>query len=118
MGGNNDIPVFDDAAGKPELSESKLMAYLEGRLSAEEQHEVEQWLTEEGMESDAIEGLKALPAEDTRQSVGRLNMNLRKAVRKKKERRTKLKTDQLTWTAIIIVLLLVVIAYIIVRKAM
>ena len=53
MSGLNDILNN----GKSMISQEQLIAYLEGRLSAEEQHDVELWLAEEGMESDALEGL-------------------------------------------------------------
>ena len=104
--------------GKERLSEDKLMAYLDGKLSAAEQHEVELWLADEGMESDALEGLRELAHEDTRHSVNMLNRNLRKTIFSKKRERRQLKPDQFTWVAILITLLLVVLAYIVIRKIM
>lgn len=101
---------------KAKLSEDKLMAYLAGKLSQAEQHEVEQWLADEGMESDALEGLRSQPAADTQHSVSRLNHNLRKNIIGKKRKRRPMKTDQFSWVAIVIILLLVVIAYIVIRK--
>ncbi len=98
------------------LSEDKLMAYLEGKLSPAEQHEVEQWLADESMESDALEGLQGHSTTETRHSVNRLNHSLRKNIFGKKRKRRPLKTDQFSWVAIVIVLLLVVIAYIVIRK--
>jgi anti-sigma factor RsiW len=104
--------------GKGKLSEDKLMAYLEGKLSPAEQHEVEQWLAEEGMESDAMEGLQAQHISDTRHSVDKLNHKLRTAILSKKRRRKPLNTNYLSWVAIAIVLLLAIVAYIVVRKSM
>ena len=114
---NNILPFGPGNTGKAKLSEDKLMDWLEGKLSAAEQHEVEQWLAEEGMESDALEGLRELKPEDTRLMVSRLNHNLHKAILSKKRKRRPLKTDQFTWIAIAIVLLLVVLAYIVIRKS-
>ncbi len=106
-----------DNSGRQRLSEDKLMAYLEGELSAAEQHEVEQWLADEGMESDALEGLHGMKADDTRHSISKLNHKLRSAILSKKRKRRSLKTEYVTWTAILIILLLAVLAYIVIRKS-
>ncbi len=104
--------------GRSPLSEDKLMAYLEGKLSPAERHEVEQWLADEGMESDALEGLQGMHPHDTRHSVSRLNHKLRTAILSKKRKRKPLKTEVVTWTAILIVLLLIVLAYIVIKKSL
>lgn len=103
---------------KEQLSEDKLMAYLEGKLSPAEQHKMEQWLASEGMESDALEGLRLLQPEETRHTVNKLNHKLRSAVLNKKRRRKTLKTDHFSWIAIAIILLLAAVAYLVIRKAM
>jgi anti-sigma factor RsiW len=115
MSDTNDIS-FDPKKGK--LSEEKLMAYLEGKLTAGERHEVEQWLAEDGMESDAVEGLRALQPDQTKHSVNRLNHDLRKTLLARKRKRRSSKADQHTWIAILIILLLVAIAYIIIRRVL
>jgi hypothetical protein len=115
MSDKEDILSF--GKGKGRLPEDKLIAYLEGKLTPAEQHEVEQWLAEEGMESDAIEGLHGQKPEDTKHSVSRLNHNLRKTIFDKKRRRKPLNTNNLAWIAIVIILLLVVLAYIVIRKS-
>ena len=103
--------------GKP-IPEDKLMAYLEGRLSAQEQHEVELWMADEGMESDALEGLQTLDATETRQTVNRLNHKLQGNLRHKKRMRRKLPSNQLTWIAIVVVIFLVVVAYIVIKRSL
>jgi len=104
--------ILSDGHGR--LPEDKLMAYLEGKLSPEEQHEVEAWLAEEGMESDALEGLQQLAPEETRQSAARLNNELRKMISSKKERRKKqIRNTPWSWTAILVILLLAILAYIV-----
>lgn len=103
---------------KKGLSEEKLMAYLEGKLAAEEQREVELWLADEGMESDAADGLAALNTAERKDSVNRLNQNLRQQLRRKKDRRRKTKTELNTIIAIILILLLVIVGYLCIRFAL
>lgn len=98
--------------GKGRLPEDKLMAYLEGRLSPEEQHEVEAWLAEEGMESDAIEGLKTIPANESKLVVNKLNYQLRGSLKGKTRRHSsQIIANQWGWLAIIIILLLCMLGY-------
>jgi hypothetical protein len=104
--------------GKGKLPEDKLMAYLEGKLSPEEQHEVEEWLAGEGMESDALEGLQALGPDETKKAVGKINYELRKELGARNKRRTKLIMDnKWGWLAIVIVLMLAIVCYIAIRVA-
>ena len=112
------LPIPDGADNPKKLSDEKLLAYLEGKLSPGEQHEVELWLGDKGMESDALDGLKTLAPGEIRRSVNQLNHNLRKASRKKNKRRNPLPTEQFTWVAIVIVLLLVAVAFFIIKKTM
>ncbi len=112
---NNILPT--DSEKDKQLSEATLMRYLEGKLSPAEQHEVEQWLATDGMESDALEGLHSLKPEETRHSVSRLNHQLRTTILSKKRKRRKLKTDYNTIIAIAVILLLAIIAYIVIRKS-
>jgi hypothetical protein len=113
---DNILSFGPEGDGKTWLSEEKLMAYLAGKLSPAEQHEIEQWLADEGMESDALEGLHGQKTEDTRHTISRLNHHLRKTLIGKKRRRKPLQTNQFSWIAIVVILLLVVIAYIVIRK--
>lgn len=106
--------ILDNGKGK--LPEDKLMAYLQGKLSPEEQHEVEAWLAEEGMEADALEGLKELPVSETGNLVNKLNYQLRTELKKKARRRhTPIAENKWTWLAIIIILLLSIAGYAILR---
>lgn len=101
--------------GDGKLSQEKLLAYLEGKLPPEQQHEVEQWLSEEGMENDALEGLQAMPAMERSQSISKLNHRLRKTLSHKTRKRRKLKTDYNLLAAVLIILLLVTVAYLVIR---
>jgi ferric-dicitrate binding protein FerR (iron transport regulator) len=113
----NDI-LSTGGNGKGKLPEEKLMAYLEGKLSPEEQHEVEEWLSAEGMESDALEGLQSLETEDTKKSVAKINYELRKELGSRNKRRTKhIKDNKWSWLAILIVLMLAIVCYIAIRVA-
>ncbi len=97
------------------LPEDKLLAYLEGKLSPQEQHEVELWMADEGMESDALEGLSSIQASETRQSVLKLNTQLKNALPKKKNRRRAQNPGQTTIIAIGIIIFLAILAYYLVR---
>ena len=103
---------------KGKLPEEKLLAYLEGRLSPGEQHEVEQWLAEEGMESDALEGLKNLQPTETKDAVSHINNRLIKALLDKRhKRRRQIVNNPWSWLAIFIILVLIVLAYMIIRMS-
>jgi anti-sigma factor RsiW len=115
MSGLNDILGNENGM----ISQEKLTAYLEGRLSAKERHEVELLLAEEGMESDALEGLRDIPADEAKHVVNKLNFQLRNQL-SGKQRRRKEPVDQSvsSWLAIILVLLLCLIGYIVFRYAL
>jgi anti-sigma factor RsiW len=107
-----------DQPNKKGLTEAQMQAYLEGTLSPDEQHEVEVFLSEEGMEADALEGLKQLDPEETKIAVSSLNNNLRKQVLGRRAKRKKLITEnKWAWIAIVTVLVLVVLAYIVVKMS-
>lgn len=117
MSHDANISAGDNKKGS--VPEAQLLAYLEGRLSPAEQHEVELWLAAEGMESDAMDGLMALPPQETRNAVNRLNHKLHKEIGNTKKRsRRPVETNSITLTAIAVVLLLAVIAYVIVCKVL
>ncbi len=112
MTDEQDIPQY----GKGRLPEDKLMAYLEGRLSPAEQREVEALLTEEGMESDALEGLQQLPVSKTHQMAERINYRLRHDLKKNRHRGSKGFTDnKWGWVAVLVILILVVLAFIVIK---
>lgn len=99
------------------LPEDKLLAYFEGKLSPEEQHEVEHWLAQEGMEADALEGLQTIPANEARAASLIINHQLSKELSKKKHKRktSVIKNNSWAWVAVVIILLLAIIAYVILR---
>ncbi len=99
------------------LKEDRLLAYLEGRLSPAEQHEVELWLADEGMESDAQEGLGAMQAAERNHAIERLNHKLRKTIVHKSRKRKKLVTDSYVLVAVFLILLLIAVGYLVIRYA-
>lgn len=96
------------------LTDEKLQAYCSGLLSAEEQHEVEQWLATESMESDALEGLQSINPHDTKQMVHRINHRLKKQL-KTQHKKKGLKGMEWSWLAVIILMLLAVAAYLVLQ---
>ena len=100
------------------LSQEKLLAYLEGKLSVAEQREVEVLLSEDGADADAIEGLKDLTPADTHVLANRIDYTLLHELRKNKYKgRKKLAADMWTWVALLIIILLSCVAYWIVSTA-
>ena len=103
----------------PEIDQETLMLYLQGKLTAEKQHELEQQMMEGDFESDALEGLQAV--KDKQRLLGivdQLNYDLKKKTKQRKQRseRLKLKSDPSLWIAIVIFLLLIVISYFIIYR--
>lgn len=98
------------------LPEDKLLAYMEGRLTADEQREVEAVLHDDGMESDALDGLKELSAREAKRVATRINYNLQHDLKTKKYRNNKLFADnKWAWLAVFIVLSLCILAYCVIK---
>lgn len=106
--------IFSFGNEHEKLQEEKLRAYLEGCLSAIEQHEVEQWLSDEGMEADALEGLREINTADMQQSVERLKYQIKKQttgnLRKKK---SPYADNRWTIIAVILILILCILGYLV-----
>lgn len=117
MTDESDIPSLRPE--HPRLPEDKLLAYLEGKLSPQEQHDVEEWLSEEGMESDAIEGLMQTPKQTTHFAINKINIKLQKTLARRKSGKKKyLRPDNLSWLAAIIILLLTIVAFIVIKMTL
>lgn len=100
------------------LTEELLLAYMKGDLSPNEQHEVEKWLSEEGPESDAIEGLQSYNTTETKRTVDELNRVLyNNLLRKKGKRKNQFTEGYWGWIAVVIILLLILVGYAVVRVA-
>lgn len=100
------------------LTDEQLLAYLEGRMTPQEQRAIEEWFSEEGPESDAIEGLQQIHTAERRQAVDELNHLLHKQLLRATPRRRKVfSQDHWAWVAIIVILLLIIVGYIVIRIA-
>ena len=98
--------------GKEPLNADELQAYLEGNLSAERQHALEQWLEEEGMESDAMDGLQSLAPDEVKSSVSAINYQLQRQLGVNRTRRKRPITEnKWAWIAVAVVLFLCLLAY-------
>jgi anti-sigma factor RsiW len=103
--------IWQDSEHEGTLSDEQLLAYIEGRLPEEERRAVEELLSREGMESDAIEGLQALDADEARGMKKRLDISLQKVLSKKRKARRGIGEQRWTWIAIGIVLILAIVCY-------
>jgi hypothetical protein len=105
----------------PDIDQGTLLRYLQGKLSAEEQHQVEKQMMDSDFEADAMEGLHEV--QDKKKIsllIEQLNSDLKKKTEKKKRfrKRLELKLDPWVIIAIVIILLLAVISYIVIHKRM
>ena len=97
------------------------MLYLQNKLTAEKKHEVEKKLLENEFAEDAVEGLQAIKdKQDINYMVEMLNRDLKKKLAKKRQRREKMRIKDQSWLyiSLIILILLIVIAYIVIRESL
>ncbi|HYF30942.1 MAG TPA: hypothetical protein VD993_07470 [Chitinophagaceae bacterium] len=102
-----------------DIDNQKLMDYLSGKLSKQEQHEVEKQMADNEMVSDAVEGLKAMKSQqDIQAYVEQLNKDLNRQLQQKKARRKqrRIKEAPYIYVAIAIILALIIIAYMIIQQ--
>jgi hypothetical protein len=102
----------------PEIDQETLLLYLQNKLSAERKHEVEKKLLENEFAGDAEEGLQGIKDKQRiTYMVEMLNRDLKKKLAKKKQRQEKMRIKDQPWLymSVIILILLIVIAYIVVR---
>lgn len=103
----------------PEVDQEALLKYLEGKLSAEEQHEVEKNTMDNAFDTDAIEGLQGF--QDKKQIaslIEQLNRDLKKKTAKKKKwvHRREAKLEPWLLITILLILAIAVISFFIIRK--
>lgn len=100
------------------IDESRLLAYLEGRLSSEEQHVLEEVLESDPFLNDAVEGLAEIKdKEHLKQIAAQINQQLRRQIKTRKQhRRSRPKlTEHWGWLYVLIVLGLVMVAWAVIR---
>ena len=105
----------------PDIDQEILMQYLQGMLSAPEQHELEKRLMDNDFAADALEGLQEFKNKKNISTlVDQLNADLKRRTDKKKRFKQKLKLDldsNLVF-AVVIILLLIIISYFVIHKLM
>ena len=102
-----------------DIDNQKLMDYVSGKLSETDKHEVEKWMGENDFSIEALEGLEQFKnTAHLQQYVDQLNKELNVYLRQKKQRRERKRLKEAPWIyfSIILVLLLIILAYIIIRK--
>jgi flagellar biosynthesis chaperone FliJ len=101
-----------------EVDQETLLKYLQGKLSADEQHELEMNLLDDPFEADAAEGLAAM---ENKQNIPLLVNQLNRELKKKTERQKKwsfrreAKLESWMLVAIVLILLLAVIGYLVIH---
>ena len=104
-----------------EVDQETLLKYLEGKLSAEEQHELEKNTLDDDFETDALEGLQDFSNKAKIAAlVEQLNQDIKKKTEKKNKRVHKREAKVEPWLLIAIVLILVIafLSFLIIRKMM
>ena len=102
-----------------EVDQETLLKYLEGKLSAEERHELEKNSLADDFEADALEGLQDFSNKAKIAAlVEQLNQDLKKKTDKKKRRPHKREANVEPWLliTIVLILLIAVISFFIIRK--
>jgi anti-sigma factor RsiW len=104
-----------------DIDNQQLMDYLNGKLSGDALHEVEKSMADNAFLSDAVEGLQRLEGKKNMQAyVDELNASMQKSLAKKKARRLRRRLKDQNWTylAIVVIIVLCMLAYIVIRKAL
>ena len=102
-----------------EVDQETLLLYLQGKLSEEQQHEVEKKLMTNDFANDAAEGLQRFDDKQRLELlVQQLNKDLRKKTGKKKVYREKrsIKLDFWIIITVLLILVLIVISFLILQK--
>lgn len=102
-----------------EVDQQTLLKYLEGKLTAAEQHDVEKNTLDEDFQADALEGLQHFTDKAKIASlVEGLNQELKKKTAKKKKwpHKREAKIDPLLIVTIVIILVIAVVGYLIFHK--
>ena len=102
-----------------DIDQETLLLYLQGKLSAEKQHELEKELLDNKFAADALEGLQQVQnKKEIDFIVDQLNRDLKNKTTRKKAYRKKRQVDVDPWlvTFIVFILLLVAVSYYIIHR--
>lgn len=100
-----------------EISEEEMLAYLQGSLPRERQRQIEELISDDAPEADALEGLKQLQSSEALRSTRLLQQKLHTELLKDRKRTRSISSDYWNWIAVIVILLLIVVGYVVVRIA-
>lgn len=102
-----------------EVDQETLLRYLQGKMSEQEQHEIEKQMMGNDFEADALEGLQEFKNKKNISAlVDQLNADLKRRTEKKKrfKEKMKLNLDSNLIIAIVIILLLIILSYFVIHK--
>ncbi len=102
-----------------DIDQETLLLYLQGKLSPEQQHELEKKMLDNDFNLDALQGLESITDKHSiSELVNELNKELKKKTERKRKFRQKLQLKQDPWILILaaIILILIVISYIIIHR--
>ena len=102
-----------------DIDQETLLLYLQGKLSDDKKHELEQKLVDSEFANDALDGLREIRDQQQIQfMVDMLNRDLKKKTEKKRMRREKMKLKDQSWIyiSLIILLLLIILSYVVIRQ--
>ena len=101
-----------------DTDQQTLLNYLQGKLSAEQQHELEKNLLDDEFEAEALEGLQQInDKKNISALVESLNIDLKKKTTKKKKwrQRREIKLDFWLLLTIVLILVLAIVGYLIIH---
>ena len=110
---------INDKNNKDLKDQRSLLDYLNKDMSDQDQHDFEKNISDDMFLMDAIEGLdKISNKKNIEADVMHLNADLKKQVSKNKRRKDKRKLVDQPWIyyTVILILILIVVAYIVIRK--
>lgn len=105
----------------PDIDQETLLLYLQGKLTAEQQHDIEKNMLDNDFTADALEGLQDFQnKKEISLLVEQLNRDLRNKTEKKKRLRKKRELKLEPWLIItlVIILMIVVISYVVLHRQM
>ena len=102
-----------------DIEQEKLLQYLNQHMSEQEIHAFEKQMNDDEFMNDAVEGLQSLQNKNELPVyIQQLNADLKKQIDKKKKRKDKRKLNQQPWAyiSIVLILLLIIAAYLVIKK--
>lgn len=102
-----------------DIEQEKLLEYLNRNMTDAEQHAFEKQMNEDEFMNDAVEGLQSVENKNNLPLlVQQLNNDLKKQLSKKNKRKEKRRLKEQPWVyfSVILILLLIIIAYLVIKK--